>query len=173
MFSYFKSYIFGENSKNLEISSQSPSKIITRQPKRTNNLISIHNPTNFYYLSLILEDDNSWSIHGLWPQYTINKYPKFCKDIEFNIHKLKPIINDLERVWYSNINTDDQFWKHEYLKHGTCNFNNFTELEYFQTTIKLYLKSLELKLPEQFYCEDTKKCLIPINNNLDFFIIDN
>ncbi len=178
MFSYFSSYIFGTESNKLE---QKESKeivqIIDKQPKKINKSLTpklplIKNPKCFYYLSLILEEDNSWSIHGLWPQYSINRYPKFCRDIDFNVKKIEPIKADLEKYWYSNKGTDDNFWKHEYLKHGTCNFNDLNELEYFKTTLDLYLNVIDLNYPERFYNENTKKCLIPINRSLKVFEID-
>ena len=43
-----------------------------------------------------------------------------------------------------------------------------TELEYFNNTIELYELALELDLPEQFYNEQSKKCLIPVNQKLQF-----
>ena len=40
---------------------------------------------DFYYLSLLKEQDGSFSIHGLWPQTTLDKYPTFCKKVDFDI----------------------------------------------------------------------------------------
>ena len=37
----------------------------------------------FYYLSLFKHEDNSFSIHGLWPQENQNKYPTYCKKVYF------------------------------------------------------------------------------------------
>ena len=67
---------------------------------------------------------------------------------------------------------NEKIWEHEYLKHGTCNFNNLDELEYFKTTLELIQKALYNNLPEQFYNKYTKKCLIPVNQNLDLFIVE-
>ena len=147
--------------------------IIKNEPFKLTKYL-IKNPTNFYYLSLIKEDDNeSWSIHGLWPQYTLDKYPQFCKDSTFDMRKLNPIIDQLKKYWYSNRETDSAFWEHEYLKHGTCNFNNFSELDYFKTTLNLYFKAIEKNLPDIYYDKTTNKCLIPVTKDLVFFTIDN
>ena len=32
---------------------------------------------------------------------------------------------------------DEQFWAHEYNAHGTCNINDFNEVEYFNATLEL------------------------------------
>ena len=165
MYSLIRTYFFGDTS-NTE-----PATNDETSTEQSSTLPLLKEPTNFYYLSLINEANNTWSIHGLWPQYKMNQYPTFCKNIKFDIDKLKTIINDLEKCWYSKKSTDAKFWEHEYLKHGTCNFNKFDELEYFTTTLTLFQKALELKLPEQFYNENTKKCLIPVNQHLDFFIV--
>lgn len=139
-----------------------------------NNIIKnelAEEPTNFYYLSLIKEENDTWSIHGLWPQTTKSKYPQYCKNIAFSLENLEPIMEKLKTEWYSSRGPDDIFWKHEYLKHGTCNYNNFNEFEYFNTTLNLFDKAKLLNLAEKYYDCKTNKCLIPVNQKLDFFDI--
>lgn len=122
----------------------------------------------FYYLSLIKEKNNNFSIHGLWPQYSINRYPTFCKNVNFDVNKIQPILPQLNKVWYSNRNNNDEFWKHEYEKHGSCVFTPLTELEYFEKTLDLYDEAIKLELPEKFYNQETNKCLIPVNIDFKF-----
>lgn len=124
--------------------------------------------TRFYYLSLIKEENDKWSIHGLWPQLSETNYPKFCKRVSFSIEKLEPIIKKLEENWYSNDNKDEDFWKHEWEKHGSCVFTNITEFNYFNITLHLFDQAIKLDLPKKYYDEKTKKCLIPVN--LDFVL---
>ena len=134
-------------------------------PKSQSNL------TNFYYLSLFRESNTTWSIHGLWPQTDAHNYPTYCHPVTFDPDLLEPILDKLEQYWYSQGNTlplDEKFWKHEYSKHGSCVYTPMTELEYFQNTINLYEKALELDLPSTFYNPKTKKCLIPVNQKLEF-----
>jgi ribonuclease I len=119
----------------------------------------------FYYLSLLKEGDNKWSIHGLWPQYSLNNYPKYCKKIDFKIEKLNSIIEELKEKWYSNEETNEDFWKHEYEKHGSCMFCDLNELEYFKKTILLFDYVIKENLPNKYYNKNTKKCLIPFNLN--------
>ena len=85
----------------------------------------------FYYLSLIKEGDGSFSIHGLWPQSSLNSYPSFCRAVNFNLDKLEPIMDELNNYWFSNKGSNDTFWKHEYEKHGSCMFVSMDEFNYF------------------------------------------
>ena len=128
----------------------------------------------FYYLSLIKEDDGSFSIHGLWPQFNKTSYPSYCKKVDFSIDKLESIIEELNKFWYSTMEKNDDFWKHEYVKHGSCMFTNMNELQYFSKTLELYKEAVRLGLPEK-YEENEKnrdyiRCLIPVS--LDFKFMD-
>ena len=95
----------------------------------------------YYLLSLIKEENNNYSIHGLWPQYKNKPYPKYCKKVEFSIEKIKPILDKLNKNWYSKYTSNEDFWKHEYEKHGSCMFKDMTELEYFEKTLELFDKA--------------------------------
>lgn len=99
---------------------------------------------NFYYLSLLKNDNNvyGYSIHGLWPNFGNGTYPSFCKKLDFNITKLDSIKKDLINYWElpEDKNIEEvKFWKHEWLKHGSCMFEEMDELEYFKKAIDLYL----------------------------------
>jgi ribonuclease I len=52
------------------------------------------------------------------------------------MNKLSPIMPQLLVSWPSFFNTNDDFWGHEWLKHGTC-AQLGDELKYFQTTLNL------------------------------------
>jgi len=123
----------------------------------------------FYYLSLIKETEG-WSIHGLWPQYNKNQYPSFCREVNFDINKLEPILKDLNEKWYSEDNKNENFWKHEWEKHGSCMFTELDEFEYFEKTLELFDTALQIDLPGDFYNEETKKCLIPLTLDFKFDI---
>jgi len=129
-----------------------------------------HKLQNFYYLSLIEEPDGTFSIHGLWPQYTTKTYPSFCKKVVFDINKLSPILPDLNRNWYSNKGNNPNFWEHEYLKHGSCVFTPIDEFQYFDTSLELFKKAIQLELPSKFYNKNTKKCLIPVDQQFEFIL---
>ena len=111
---------------------------------------------SFYYLSLI-KDNDRYSIHGLWPQLSESSYPKYCKKVTFTLDTLNPIIDDLNKYWYSNIEKNEAFWKHEYEKHGSCMFINMSELEYFKKTLELYNYVLENNLLINYIDPNSKK----------------
>ena len=133
-------------------------------------LIPNDNKKKFYYLSLKKDSskNNNWSIHGLWPQYSDNEYPTYCKKVDFDISKLEPILPDLNNYWYSNKDKNEVFWKHEWQKHGSCVFKEMDELEYFKTTLSLFIDAVETNSIEENK-KNENQALIPIS--LDFKII--
>tara|TARA_B110001469_G_C9588263_1_gene291880 strand:- start:553 stop:987 length:435 start_codon:yes stop_codon:yes gene_type:complete len=126
--------------------------------------------TKFYYLSLIKEDDGSYSIHGLWPQYSLNSYPSYCKTVNFSIEKINPIMDRLNKYWYSSTGLNADFWKHEYEKHGSCVFVPMTELSYFKKTIELYEYSLVHNIIKRYSEKnpESKKILIPFDTEFKY-----
>ena len=125
---------------------------------------------NFYYLSLIKEDDSSYSIHGLWPQYSDSKYPTYCRDVKFSVKELEPIIDKLNKYWYSKMEKNELFWKHEYEKHGSCMFIPITELNYFSKTIQLYEDAVKLNLIKKYLekIPDADRILLRLDEDLNF-----
>ena len=132
------------------------------------NSIKKKDSKKFYYVSLIKEPNNKWSIHGLWPQYSKNSYPTFCKKVKFDINKLESILPELNEKWYSNEEKNEDFWKHEWEKHGSCMFLDMNEEEYFKKTLDLFTIAQQIDLPNDFYDSKTKKCLIPIDLGFNF-----
>jgi ribonuclease I len=130
----------------------------------------INKPENFYYLSLIKEADGFYSIHGLWPQYSLNSYPTFCRPVNFSLDKLKPIMDKLDKYWKSDRCDNKQFWKHEYEKHGSCMFYPLDEFEYFNKTIKLYEYALVNNIIKKLSDKNSNpaKLLIPLDAHFKF-----
>ena len=111
--------------------------------------------------------NDDWSIHGLWPQYTPNKWPQYCnisKNKEFNKKELSPIQNLLDKYWYSCYGQSYTFWEHEWDKHGEC--TNYTVLEYFQEGLKIFNNVMINHLS---CCNETSlSCMISYSLDLDF-----
>ena len=122
---------------------------------------------NFYYLSLIKEGEDEWSIHGLWPQNSSTTYPSYCKKVDFDINKIKSLINLLNKYWYSDRVQDYDFWKHEWEKHGSCMFEEIDEYNYFNKTIELYEFVIKNVNIDKYYNNKNKKCLIPFDLNFN------
>ncbi|KAK4272213.1 hypothetical protein QN277_020800 [Acacia crassicarpa] len=90
----------------------------------------------------------SFTIHGLWPQYTPSKYPSQCQtNIVLSDDDLVNLKDNYELLEYwpdlkngGDFNASKSFWKYEWNKHGTCSSNKFTPLQYFQKSIDLAKK---------------------------------
>ena len=122
----------------------------------------------FYYLSLI-EDNGKWHIHGLWPQYDNYNYPSFCnRTIDFDIKKIETLLDKLNKEWYSDKGKNEEFWKHEWLKHGTCMFNTCNEYDYFKKALDLFENSKKNNTIDKYRIPNTNKSMIPFT--LDFCI---
>lgn len=136
--------------------------------KTTSYINSVFSKENdkFYYLSLIYDNDRGWSIHGLWPQYSKKSYPTYCKVVDFDINKLQPIIEDLHKHWYSSIEKDDEFWKHEWIKHGSCMFCECDELNYFRRALELYITVAEADAIRLFKTSENK-AMIPFDKSFN------
>jgi ribonuclease T2 len=89
------------------------------------------------------------TIHGLWPQFSEHKWPEYCSHTIFNKTVIQDLIPTLNIIWPSiesrhidvnecNVYDNLDFWKHEWLRHGTCNYNHLDEYHYFTKVIDLY-----------------------------------
>ena len=134
--------------------------------------------TNFYYLVLLEEkssykDQNlivinakEYGIHGLWAQIDKNSYTRHCDThAEFNEDSLIPIKRQLNEFWHSNQRTNESFWKHEWLKHGTCTNPQMNEFDYFSQVITLY------KLVKNMYSNDQIEIQNYFNKKESMFLI--
>lgn len=96
---------------------------------------------NFYIFALQWNHlINTHTIHGLWPQYSEHKWPQYCNvSDKFNIQSISDMILTLNKIWPSIDYTNNiNFWKHEWYRHGTCNFNHLEQHDYFKTIVELY-----------------------------------
>jgi ribonuclease I len=124
----------------------------------------------FYYLSLMKHDNNiyGYCVHGLWPQYDNNTYPKYLKKVDFDFTLLEPLMDDLIRYWKptnTRYNRLEYFWKHEWKKHGSCTFTEISQYQYFQITLDLYKELMEKNINLEKYLKG-QHYLIPLT--LDF-----
>jgi len=89
---------------------------------------------------------NTWSIHGLWPEYDQKTWPQFCdptryKDLTEDV--MAQIVPLMKQYWFScGAEADSNnwsFWVHEWQKHGTC--QPLPPAVYFRRTIDLFLEA--------------------------------
>lgn len=79
-------------------------------------------------------ESTPYSIHGLWPQWDPTNWPQFCDNSSrFDSSLIAPWRSQMEGVWYSCYGDEEQFWAHEWSKHGTC--SGLEQGEYFATAI--------------------------------------
>ncbi|KAH8814586.1 ribonuclease T2-like protein [Flagelloscypha sp. PMI_526] len=72
--------------------------------------------------------EDSWTIHGLWPDNCDGTFDKSCDPHRAYKHISSLLSNAgasdtldfMENCWKSSTGHHEQFWEHEWSKHGTC-----------------------------------------------------
>ena len=84
---------------------------------------------------------NHFTLHGLWPQYSAGGYPQTCTTEAYDVNSAKNVgMETMIQYWpdvqYAYDDPEyDQFWEHEWSKHGTC--SGLSQDDYFQTAINM------------------------------------
>jgi len=116
--------------------------------------------TQFWDTNPATGPDDSWTVHGLWPDNCDGTYEANCDDSRAytNITQIlqaagkTDLLNYMNTYWTSNTGSAETFWEHEWGKHGTCistldpdcytNYKPTEEVpDFFDRTISLF-KSL-------------------------------
>lgn len=104
----------------------------------------------------------SFTVHGLWPASfdpQIVLGPTDCaKASDFSSKKLTTTVQTaLQMLWPSMTNPNENFWRHEYEKHGTCWLPESADLSKVPAALKQHIstaitnKSNKLKLQESYF----------------------
>lgn len=142
---------------------------------------------NLFYLFALQWNylTNNHTIHGLWPQLSEHRWPEFCTTEKFDINQIQNLVPILNIVWPSvnsrhdneyneynevcgdddngiNIYSNNDFWKHEWMRHGTCNYNHFNQYHYFDKAVELYNQ-----LGVKYQCHSHLSCLIKFDINFE------
>jgi len=82
---------------------------------------------------------NDWFIiHGLWPERNDGSYPSSCANTPIDMNQLEPLVDDMNKYWTNLFDTTDDFWSHEWSKHGTCATDVFdSQLDFFFAVLSL------------------------------------
>jgi ribonuclease I len=89
-------------------------------------------------------EKNILTIHGLWPQYKSGKYMYSCGDGK----RVKLFVRDnilkeqMNKYWVSENMPNENFWEHEYNKHGLCYTEEYglRQEDYYKRNIELFQK---------------------------------
>ncbi|KAG9091901.1 ribonuclease T2-like, partial [Ceratobasidium sp. 370] len=84
--------------------------------------------TQFWDFSPAVGPSDAWTIHGLWPDHCDGTYDANCAPERelYNITAVlqksghQNLLNFMNKYWLNNNGTNEEFWEHEYNKHGTC-----------------------------------------------------
>lgn len=84
--------------------------------------------TQFWDTDPATGPDDSWTIHGLWPDHCDGTYDANCDDSRAytNISAILQAAGDtdtlsyMQTYWKDYQGNDESFWEHEWGKHGTC-----------------------------------------------------
>lgn len=83
-------------------------------------------------------EENFFTLHGNWPTYNDGSYPCECGG-SFDPNEISSISSDMNKFWPSFRGSNDDFWSHEWTKHGTCASSSpylKGELNFFSNTLK-------------------------------------
>lgn len=87
--------------------------------------------------NLCKDPPDFWTLHGLWP----GKEEMCNKSWPFNISEIQDLLPELTHWWPDILHPNaSRFWKHEWIKHGTC----AAELECMNSQHKYFTKGLEM-----------------------------
>ncbi|KAJ5259222.1 Ribonuclease T2 [Penicillium angulare] len=84
--------------------------------------------TQFWDTDPATGPDDSWTIHGLWPDNCDGTYQSSCDSSReyTNITEIlksqdrSDLVTYMDKYWVSNSGSAESFWEHEWGKHGTC-----------------------------------------------------
>jgi len=107
-------------------------------------LLALQWPESFCETTKCIAHRDVWSIHGAWPQNTSGSWPQdCCFEKDFDVSKISSIRTELSQKWGSlkASGTSDEFWEHEWTKHGTCAMKAPLlkgELNYFKNALEAF-----------------------------------
>ncbi|PLB33426.1 T2 family ribonuclease [Aspergillus candidus] len=115
--------------------------------------------TQFWDTDPVTGPDDSWTLHGLWPDNCDGTYESNCDNSReySNITDIlegqerTELLADMNKYWKDYKGDDETFWSHEWDKHGTCVntiepdcYEKYTPQvevgDYFQKAVDLFKK---------------------------------
>eukprot|EP00760_Papus_ankaliazontas_P003083 PhM_4_TR11412/c0_g1_i1/m.19962/K01166/E3.1.27.1; ribonuclease T2 len=85
----------------------------------------------------LCQGHTSYTIHGLWPQFSKSSWPEYCSKENFNPSAVSNISSILRTFWPSCKGaSENHFLGHEWTKHGTC--TGWSQYKYFETALTVF-----------------------------------
>ncbi|GMM35538.1 hypothetical protein DASC09_028630 [Saccharomycopsis crataegensis] len=84
--------------------------------------------TQFWDTDVSGSPENTWTIHGLWPDKCDGSYDANC-DFSSQVSSVSDVlqnagetdlVNYMSQYWLNNNGDNEELWTHEFNKHGTC-----------------------------------------------------
>lgn len=99
-----------------------------------------------YILALVEHHDDSFSVHGLWPDPWVHRGGT---PVALDMLALKPLLSELQKYWFSTGHTNKWLWGHEWQEHGrfahhleAAKHMRYTQYGYFSQALFLYKRAL-------------------------------
>ncbi|KAG9308173.1 ribonuclease T2-like protein [Chiua virens] len=113
--------------------------------------------TQFWDTNVRGSPQDSWTIHGLWPDNCDGTYIENCDPSRaYNIRELlgqqggESTLNYMEQFWLNADGSNEHLWNHEWATHGTCystlspsclpsgSLEGAEAVSYFETIVQLF-----------------------------------
>ncbi|KAF3431467.1 hypothetical protein FNV43_RR26198 [Rhamnella rubrinervis] len=89
-----------------------------------------------------------FGIHGLWPTYNNHSFPGNCnRNSGFDGSEISDLRERMQVSWPSlncPSSNSSKFWKHEWVKHGTCSESVLDQHGYFEAALSIKEHSVNL-----------------------------
>lgn len=113
----------------------------------SNRLSSIYKSNedySYYVLAGQKWCSHEYQLHGLWPQFSHNDWPSNCKKVSYT-EPSGQLLEDMNKYW-SSCNDNNDLWKHEWIKHGSCVEQQYGlgENGYFTMAVNLFKQNPDL-----------------------------
>ncbi|XP_058242078.1 ribonuclease T2 [Hemibagrus wyckioides] len=103
----------------------------------TKLILTHHWPQSFCYMENCTTNFTYWTLHGLWP----NTGAECNTSWHFNASLIEDLLPEMRTFWPDLLRPKSTtFWKHEWMKHGTC----AAKAEPMDSQHKYFSKALEL-----------------------------
>ena len=96
---------------------------------------------------------NTMTIHGLWPSLKSGKYLDDCTSGVSIVDDGSTLFKNMKQYWPSFSGANEDFWEHEYNKHGYCMVEEYGwdgYDEYFEYVIKIHLETYKDLITKAF-----------------------